>query len=385
MKTKLFTYQNPRLELTIRAIGVFLLYSLIIFASSLFTFEPTSTPLFWPANAIVLCIMLYSTTQRAMIYLTAAFFGYYAYLIFYDHFGVIPSFLLSSANMVEILSGYLLLGYFASQPYHFNRLKKAIELIIYGIFLPSVVGATAGTFFMYKIWEAPTLINWLIWFGTGGIGYFVVLPLIISWINPQNKQYTCKDFIEITLIILFCFLTSFIIFGADKDTPIMYPYLLFPTLLLTCFRYDLRVTSIAFQVFILVSSTMSAYGHGPFAMGEYYREIVLLRFHLFCAITMITVLLVSALRNEREYLITELQEALGKIKTLKGFIPICSYCKNIRDDSGYWNQLEAYIHEHSDAELSHGICPTCAEKYYGKYFKSSSKSDKSNSTNSGAE
>ena len=60
----------------------------------------------------------------------------------------------------------------------------------------------------------------------------------------------------------------------------------------------------------------------------------------------------------------ELKESLAKTKTLSGLLPICSYCKKIRDDKGYWNQIESYIHEHSEAEFSHGICQECAEKYY---------------------
>jgi DNA-binding response OmpR family regulator len=67
--------------------------------------------------------------------------------------------------------------------------------------------------------------------------------------------------------------------------------------------------------------------------------------------------------KEQQKLISELQEALAEIKTLKGFIPICATCKKIRDDEGYWNQLEAYISEHTDAVFSHGMCPECAEKY----------------------
>jgi FixJ family two-component response regulator len=66
---------------------------------------------------------------------------------------------------------------------------------------------------------------------------------------------------------------------------------------------------------------------------------------------------------EREKLITELQDALGKVKTLSGLLPICSSCKKIRDDQGYWKQLESYISEHSDALFSHGYCPECGEKY----------------------
>ena len=63
----------------------------------------------------------------------------------------------------------------------------------------------------------------------------------------------------------------------------------------------------------------------------------------------------------------ELRQALSEVKTLSGFLPICASCKKIRDDNGYWNQIEAYISEHSDAEFSHGICPECAEKLYPEH------------------
>ncbi len=68
--------------------------------------------------------------------------------------------------------------------------------------------------------------------------------------------------------------------------------------------------------------------------------------------------------KEKDRLLSELKDALDKVKTLSGFLPICSHCKNIRDDKGYWNQIESYIHKHSEAEFSHAICPECAEKYY---------------------
>lgn len=68
--------------------------------------------------------------------------------------------------------------------------------------------------------------------------------------------------------------------------------------------------------------------------------------------------------TEREKIISELQEAIAEINILSGMLPICSYCKKIRDDEGYWNQLEAYISKHSEVQFSHGICPDCAVKVF---------------------
>ncbi len=68
--------------------------------------------------------------------------------------------------------------------------------------------------------------------------------------------------------------------------------------------------------------------------------------------------------QEREKLIEDLQEALADIKKLSGLVPICASCKKIRDDNGYWNQLEEYIQNHSEAKFTHGICPDCAKRLY---------------------
>jgi PAS domain S-box-containing protein len=61
--------------------------------------------------------------------------------------------------------------------------------------------------------------------------------------------------------------------------------------------------------------------------------------------------------------VEELRDALNHIKTLRGVVPICAWCKKIRDDEGYWKQLESYVRDHTEAEFSHGICPTCAATF----------------------
>ncbi|MCF7809777.1 PAS domain-containing protein [bacterium] len=72
--------------------------------------------------------------------------------------------------------------------------------------------------------------------------------------------------------------------------------------------------------------------------------------------------------RQREKLIKELKQAISKIRILSGLVPICANCKKIRDDKGYWNQIEKYISEHSDAVFSHGICPDCAQKLYPELY-----------------
>ena len=72
--------------------------------------------------------------------------------------------------------------------------------------------------------------------------------------------------------------------------------------------------------------------------------------------------------DERDRVIYKLEEALSKVKTLYGLLPICSLCKKIRDDQGYWNQIEDYVGKHCPAEFSHSICPECAKRHYPEFY-----------------
>jgi len=73
----------------------------------------------------------------------------------------------------------------------------------------------------------------------------------------------------------------------------------------------------------------------------------------------------KALETERENLIAELQRALHTVRTLEGLLPICANCRNVRDDEGYWRQIDEYLHSRAGVQFTHGLCPACAEKLYG--------------------
>ena len=60
--------------------------------------------------------------------------------------------------------------------------------------------------------------------------------------------------------------------------------------------------------------------------------------------------------------VIELEQALARVRRLQGLLPICAYCKRIRDDQNYWNQVETYLAEHTDVQFSHGICPSCYQR-----------------------
>lgn len=84
----------------------------------------------------------------------------------------------------------------------------------------------------------------------------------------------------------------------------------------------------------------------------------------------------GAIEKERERLISELQNSLEKVKMLSGLLPICASCKKIRDDQGYWNQIESYIRDHSEANFSHSVCPECMTKLYPEFYNPNASNNK---------
>jgi len=101
-------------------------------------------------------------------------------------------------------------------------------------------------------------------------------------------------------------------------------------------------------------------------LTEYWNILV------YCGFFIVVVDLVSGekiISDNNKILIGKLQKSIDEIKTLSGLLPICSACKKIRDDDGYWKQIEHYISEYTEAKFSHSICPVCKEKLYPGFGK----------------
>jgi hypothetical protein len=79
----------------------------------------------------------------------------------------------------------------------------------------------------------------------------------------------------------------------------------------------------------------------------------------------------NKIEQQRNMILIEREKAHQEVKILRGFLPICASCKKIKDDNGYWTQIEGYIKDHSEADFTHGICPDCVEKLYPDFFNSS--------------
>ena len=100
----------------------------------------------------------------------------------------------------------------------------------------------------------------------------------------------------------------------------------------------------------------------------YVMTLVLIFLSVTVLILAISIMVVMRINGQRKRIVSDLANALLEVKTLSGLLPICSSCKKIRDDSGYWSQIEQYLEAHSDAEFTHSLCPDCAKKLYPDIF-----------------
>ncbi len=171
-----------------------------------------------------------------------------------------------------------------------------------------------------------------------------------------NNQKSIKSNIT---IIVFCVFLSLAIFVLDSMIPLGVaggvPYILVILVSLWSDKMKLPI------YMAICCSILTVIGYFSSPPGGELWKVISNRFLAFFAIWTVAILSV-----QRKIIHLEKEKALSKLKVLSGLIPICAACKNIRDDSGYWSQIESYIRDHSEAEFSHGICPDCAKKLYPK-------------------
>ena len=191
-------------------------------------------------------------------------------------------------------------------------------------------------------------------------------PLAITpflfWYSEVSPSMATRMLLVFTMLIIFSSAIAYELFKTSKETN----------------RIAQRFTGyvyVANALFLLILYTPTALmpeyesylNSGGLTIGLYLWLFVFVSGVTFGMIMMISEKLEGDLKSVETNLRFEkqnLQKTLAEVKTLRGFLPICAYCKNIRDDKGYWNKIESYIHKHSEAEFSHGICPECAKKHF---------------------
>ena len=204
------------------------------------------------------------------------------------------------------------------------------------------------------------------------LGMFVVVPAVFAFRGFRLSDFRSREVRDVIILVTFLVVSSWLTFHHFGQIR----YLAIPLMLFVAIRGGLRGASVGLLVLSLYAIVATSRGMGPFVEADPVISFVTIITYLICLglPSFFAAIVWEGLKREQETLedrvrerTRDLQSALDQIKELRGILPICSSCKKIRDDQGYWNQLESFISDHSNAEFSHGICPDCAVKLYPEY------------------
>ena len=257
-------------------------------------------------------------------------------------------------NLLQQYTVFLLLGIPTMVIYGIYNLTKSNYMLCTLIFI-SGLGLSVGWYFLGKLKRGIIVyrINSILF------GLLVLYMLMVGG-EGGSKILWMYTF---PLIVFFLLGKNEGIFWTGGIFAISFALLWMPSNLFTVYNYNGQFRIRFVTIFVIVSAIAYwfEYLRHKYRIGmesehrKLQEEKILLRHQIEER---------EKAEKEKVLLITQLQQALSKVKLLSGFLPICASCKKIRDDKGYWNQIEAYIRDHSEAEFSHGICPECMKKLY---------------------
>lgn len=331
---------------------------------------------------------------------------------------------LAIGNALEALLAAYLVRWAVRDVHPLDRGWDAVKFWALGGWVSCAIGAAlgvaplsiAGLIPRSALWDQW----WAWWLGDVG-GVVLVTPILLTWNRAGGVRWTAARIAEAACLLVSLVVVSGVVFGGWVSEAISHPlpYLILPLLVWTAFRFSQRETALLMGGVAGLALWDTAHGLGPFRGASASDALILLQ--SFINVTAVTGLAMTAvvgehraskealrrsrdeldqrvrertadlvqanaalqteveersrMADERERILHDLQTALVNVKTLTGLLPICASCKRIRNDQGYWDQVETYITKHSDARFSHGTCPECARRLYPECFSSDADPD----------
>lgn len=280
-----------------------------------------------------------------------------------------------------------------------RRVNDILAFLLFAVGIAPMIGATLGTLALcgsgVVLWRDAGHL-WRFWWLGDAMGTLVIGSLALAWSHREEHWLSSARIGE--GIVMFVLLVSGAtvvhagVFEPDLVAPLS--FVAFPFVIWAALRFGQKGATAATAVGVAFALWGVLHGEGPFAEPRFAVGLVF--FYGYTASLGLTGLLLGASTTERrrsaeelrrigqdldirvrertadlqEELVRrrraqeELQGALQSVKTLSGLLPICASCKKIRDDSGYWTQVERYLTEHTQAQFSHGLCPECFSHLY---------------------
>lgn len=276
------------------------------------------------------------------------------------------------ANGTEACIGAWLLRRYVGMPITLASIQNVLGLACLSAMLSAMFGATIGAITVKVAFNAPLSTNWPMWWVADALGILVVAPVVISGVSQRTslfKDVKPRKLAEGLVLFLGMSVVDEAVYGDWLPPPLNVPVFILPFLIWAALRFGPGGAGTAILIVGVIGIWDTSHGHGPYAVMTAVPGERLVRAQATLCVINLCVLLLAATVAERKQaeqlrtkLIDDLQQALREIKTLREFIPLCAWCKKIRNDQGYWLGLEDYLRAHSGAELTHGICPECVEK-----------------------
>jgi hypothetical protein len=213
---------------------------------------------------------------------------------------------------------------------------------------------------------------WRAWWLADTLGILVAAPLTIATVAARPAFLRIARSwrgVEVAFVFGMGTVVAVGVFSEALDPLVRVPAYVLPFLLWPVFRFGAGGSSAAVFIVSLIGLWNAARGQGPLALAGVPVANLVLRSQGAMAISAVSFLLLASVVAERKrvahehaLLVRELQQAMTEIKALRGLIPICAWCHKVRNDEGFWQRIEMYLDAHTDATVSHSICPPCAEQ-----------------------
>lgn len=327
---------------------------------------------FWPPAGLLLAALVLSGRRQWPALAAAACFANLASNLLHG-FSVPVSLGFCAAHGAEACLGAWLLRRYGGAPFTLTRINDVLALACWSALVSAMVGAAIGAgivkagFDGVSYWSA-----WQAWWIADAVGVLVVAPVVFTWAAERGALFHGVRpwrMVEGAAVFLGMIVAAAGVYGELLPPPLNAPIFVLPFLLWAGLRFGPPCAAAGVLAIALIGVWNTSQGRGPYvALTDVPSQRLLRAQVTLCVFSLSVLALVAAIaerkqaERQRIKLIGELELALNEIKTLRGLIPLCSWCKKIRNDQGFWQRLEDYLLAHTEAKFTHGVCPECLQK-----------------------
>lgn len=255
-------------------------------------------------------------------------------------------------------------------PFALDRVSHTGALIVWSTLVPMAGGALGAS--LSLLGDLPLSTAWRSWWLAHALGILLAAPLGVAALSDRAafaRLARPGKALEAVLVFTGGTLVAATIFGEAVDPLLRVPAYVLPFLLWAAFRFGPAGAAAAIFIVSFIGLWNAAQGQGPLALAGATAANQVLRSQGSATIAAVSILFLASVVAERKrvaqeiaVLLAALQKAHAEVKTLQGLIPMCAWCHKVRDDAGFWQQIEAYLDARVDATFSHSICPACTER-----------------------